>query len=739
MPRIIEAPDEFVSVTGTIEDNERSQRSTDLAAPEAFVPRASPVDLSRGTPRSTKLETLRGLREILDASVGAGQQGLHYFKGVQQRTQEAERDEVGLAMREAEVIEAAPAGPIRRFFQGANPFIGQGRNEQFGENTRIRAAAAFETALLNERVNRATLRAQGQEAPSIETPEEVLAWANDYFDSEMLNHELGRDPNFQRGFREDLRGDLEAILQREEVGRRERVVDEALEAGAQLGRELQASIIDDVTGSISGNALEEGLTAWIETGVAHRLGTKDELTAVVLQASNADLMDRVRRGQWEDLDASTLGTIKQQLMAVAGEDTENRRYVSDMISNVDAAVDRAQVEAGKAADAADEEQIAELEDTILTSLAEGDEAGARNAALQLGLLTDPGKANKLMADSRELLVSTGVQTANESAFNLVLEQMDLNGWTLKQVNQFAHRLETQGGFTFSPDQRKEFRLEQNRNQGRGRVRQDDSFKVARRELTDQIKLAGGAAGDDPFSGLFGGLTADQATTANAYNSILRAFDQRVISAAMEAGGIEAIRSSDQWGRILRTEADNALGRIEKVAMSASDPKGPAQRAALLERLKAEQAERDRADAQTTQQIKESSISPEEKVRAGKAVQSIQRVERIIQAFPQDQDGSAPFLDPGVALAMNGIADPLEEYSRQQALLNTQIESLQGALRSIAQGTPSDADPRSRAGSAQAVATVQSRLDELTQARDEVDAEIAALEFEQSGDVELASN
>ena len=282
MPRIIEAPDEFVSVTDAVEENERSQRSTDLAAPEAFVPRASPVDLSRGVAQNTKLETLRGIREILDSSMGATQQGLNYFAKLQQETKEEERDEVGLAMREAEVIDAAPAGPIRRFFQGANPFIGQGRNEQFGENTRIRASAAFESALIAERTRRATLRAKGQEAPAIESPEEVLAFAQDYFDSEMLNHELGRDKDFQRGFQEDLRGDLSAILQREEVARRDRVVDEARESGAQLERELQAAIIDDVTGSVSANALKEGLTAWIETGVATGLGTKDELTALVL-------------------------------------------------------------------------------------------------------------------------------------------------------------------------------------------------------------------------------------------------------------------------------------------------------------------------------------------------------------------------------------------------------------------------------------------------------------------------
>lgn len=678
MPRIIEAPDEFVEAQIAVEDNERSQRNTDLSAPEAFVPRASPVDLSRGVAQDSKLETLRGISQILESSVGTTAQGLQYFRGLQQRTKEEEKDEVGLAMRETEVIEAAPPGPLRRFFQGANPFIGQGRNEQFGENTRIRAAAAFESALIAERTRRAELRAQGQEAPSIETPEEVLAFAQDFFDTEMLNHELGRDPHFQRGFQEDLRADLAAILQREEVARRERVVDEAHEAGAQLTRELQAAYIDDVTGSVSPSALEEGVTAWVDTGVATGLGTQDELVRIAITASGADLLDRVRRDQWQDLGPNELGTIRQQLMSVAGADTDNRARISDMIETVQSAIDTKQSDASKAADAADDAYLEQLHKQMADAALSNDNARQREIAQEMVSLNgDAGAASAALQESLNFASSVGVETANEAAFNYVIEQMDLQGLTARQVNRLARDLEQRGGFAFTTEQRGEFRVEQNRNQGRGRVRNDESFKTYRRELLERIKQAGGAATEDPFAGLFGGLTSDQIVTADAYQQIVRAFDQRVIGFAADAGGIEAIRSTEAWGRTLRHEADEAKKQINALAQSANAASGPEERRKFLDTLRLEQSARDRRDAAVEKQVQAAPITLEEKVQSVRAVRDIQLIERAMSAFPEERDPTSPFMDPMVAMRMNGVAVPEDDFRRaNEALADLPIPEIQ---------------------------------------------------------------
>jgi len=730
MPRLIEPPDEYVETTIAVEDNERSQRSTDLPDPEPFRPQASPVDLSRGAPGRSKLAMLQGISQILESAVGTTRQGLQFFDDLQERTQAEERDEVGLAMRQAEVIEASPPGPVRRFFQGANPFIGQGRNEQFGENTRIRASAAFETALIAERQRRAELRERGQDAPSIETPEEVLTFAQDYFDTEMLNHELGRDPHFQRGFQEDLRGDLEAIIQREEVSRRERIVDEAHEAGAQLTRELTAAILDDVTDSVSPTALEEGTRTWIETNAAVGLGTKDELAAVVIASAGVDLLARVRRGQWADIGPQELGSIRSQLMSVAGADTENRSRVSDAIERVQTAIDTAQSDAAKADEASDDAYLEKLGRDLIVATQENDSPRARQIANEIALVSgDPGDGVKALDDALTLASSVGATTANEAAFNQVLEQMDLNGWTLKQVNRYARQLEELGNFAFTADQKSEFRIEQNRNQGRGRVRNDDSFKAARAELVTLIKQSGGGDLSDPLSDMFGGLSRSQLETADAYRGILRAFDQRVIAHAMDAGGIESIRSSPEWSRVLRAEADNALARIGNVAQASGAPDGAAKIERFNERLQSEQQGRDEA---TIREIRDANISEEEKVSATKAVHQIQKVERIIQAFPDEPDGTVPFMDPGVALAMNGVDNALDEFVRQQDLLETQIASLQGAVREIAKAP-------NATGSARALKPVQERLAQLQSALDEVNTEIASRTADADGETEIAAN
>lgn len=726
MPRMIEPPDEYVATTIAVEDNERSQRSIDLPGPEPFRPQASPVDLSRGVPGSSKLAMLQGISQILESAVGTSRQGLQYFGALQERTQEQERDEVGLAMREAEVINAAPPGPIRRFFQGANPFIGQGRNEQFGENTYVRAASAFETVLIAERQRRAELRAQGQDVPTIETPEEVLAFAQDYFDLEMLNHELGRDPHFQRGFQENVREGLSAIIQREEVSRRDRIVAEANEAGVQLSDNLITAQWDDPTDSLSPNAISEGLRTWVQTNAEIGLGSRQELTRLVVSAAGASLLDKARHGEWRDILPDDLSRIHSELMAVAGDDLASQKRITQDLATAKRIIDEKQTAQATIDDDADAIRAEELRGLIYQAARQNDRDALAQYTAELGEVDTAQEAVKVRTAALEAARVTGVTTANSVADARLRTKIDSEGLSVAELERERAGYAKLGIF-FTADELRDQDILQGRSKERGKVRKDPAFKEALRYVDEEIKLAG--INPDQFEALFdeGTATVGQRDKLEAFQEIRQSFTRSLMSFAESyEGGPEAAFSSPAWEEAVRREKAFAIENIRKAAPSPPDGTPAEEARAVTRALKS-----------VLRSDEMSAIPIERKIEAAVAVGTLERNERIIKAYPEDGPTDSVFLNAQIALHLDGVVDAETEYLRQRETLEAQLESLQTALRQVASNTNQDTAPREQVGNQNAARIISDRIAALEDALGGIDTSLADLKASREGDPDVA--
>jgi len=651
----IEPPSELTTVTRPITTNLRTQRPTDLPDPEPFRPVASPVDLNPGSNAGkSQMATLQGINNILGSASGALQSGALLFGQVRNAEQEKGSNQIGLATSEAEAIENASDEATKRQLRGGNPFVRQGRQEQMGENLFIRSAAAFEQALITENQNRAK---RGE--PLLQEPDDVVAWAERYFREELGDASPEGDPHFERGFTEGLQPELVNILQNQEVLRRERVADEAQEAADQLTRETLAAVIDDSTGSVDPGLISNRLSDSIFTRSVVEAIPEDELTSRPIQAMRVDLIDRVRRCQWQDLTPRVLDEIESNFRSLAGADTDNRARLSDAVQDVEAAIDRAQADAAKADEASEDLATADLQRKIQLAVFERRDQDARVLATSLSAVTgDPGAANTFLTETRELAENVGGEPATEEAREAVEAYIDLNGPTVPELHRYISTVEQATGTTFTRDEKQTFAIEQNQNQNRGRVRRDPTFKVHRQELTDLIRQAGGSVDPLGFVLRDGDFDSEE---AKAFREILRAFDQRVVAAARALGGVESIKSDPAWAKTVRQEADAATSRISSVANAADTPNGTSRSGKLrlfTDRLEKEQRERDREDGLLMDEIR---TSPdlrmrEERIESLRAVQELRKVERIMEAFPQASETESPWLDPRAALGMHGVTD-----------------------------------------------------------------------------------